>query len=192
MPRRPSYRPQRRRFFVACEGESEEGYVALLQRLADEAGLALYLDIRICRGGDPLAIVESAVRELNARRIRRGAYVGQAIFLDADRRGDVPGRTACADRLLHENGFHGIWSEPAFEALLLIHLPGCERLRPATTALALEQLQDQWAEYRKGMTASDLHTRLDRAAVERAAVVLPELREFFTKIQLLPLKAALR
>ena len=41
---------------------------------------------RPCRGGDPLAIVETAVSELKLRSRRRGAYVGQAILLDADRR----------------------------------------------------------------------------------------------------------
>ena len=33
--RRRAARPQRVRIFVGCEGESEQGYVALLQRLAD-------------------------------------------------------------------------------------------------------------------------------------------------------------
>ena len=185
MPRARGHKLQRRRFLVACEGDSEVGYAALLQRLAEESDLAIHLDIRNCHGGDPLTIVERAVRELSARKVRRGAYVGQAIFLDADRRDDVPDRTALADRLIVEHGFRGIWSEPAFEALLLKHLPGCERLRPATPVIAAQQLQERWQGYRKGMTANDLRARLDRAAVERAASVLPELREFLTEIQLL-------
>ena len=76
MPRGRGPRIQRRRFFVACEGESEGGYAALLQHLADESGLAIHLDIRTCHGGDPLAIVEAAVRELNSRRILRGGNIG--------------------------------------------------------------------------------------------------------------------
>ena len=185
MPRGRGHRIQRRRFFVACEGGSEGGYAALLQRLADESSLAIHLDIRKCHGGDPLAIVKGAVRELTTRRIRRGAYVGQAILLDADRRNDVPDRTMSADRLIRGNGFHAIWSRPAFEALLLKHIPECEQLRPATTAMSLQQLQDRWPEYRKGMTAGDLRRRLDLAAVKRAAVVIPELRAFLVDIGLL-------
>lgn len=185
MPRARGHILQRRRIFVACEGDSEVGYVALLQRLTDEAGLATHLDIRRCHGGDPLAIVETAVRELNIRRNRRGGYDGQAIFLDADRRDDVPDRTGRADRLILEHGFTAIWSEPAFEVLLLKHLDGCERLQPATSALALQQLQGRWPEYRKGMTANELRTRLDHAAVERATSVLPELHEFLVEIQLI-------
>ena len=185
MPRGRGHRIQRRRFFVACEGESEGGYAALLQHLADESNLAIHLDIRKCHGGDPLAIVEAAVRELNTRRIRHGAYVGQAILLDADRRNDVPDRTMSADRLIRGNGFHAIWSRPAFEALLLKHVPKCEQLRPATTAMSLQQLQDRWPEYRKGMTSGELRRRLDLAAVKRAAVVIPELRAFLVDIGLL-------
>ena len=185
MPRARGHILQRRRFLVACEGDSEFGYAALLQRLADDSGLAIHLDPRRCHGGDPLAIVEAAVSELHFRSTRRGAYAGQAIFLDADRRDDVPERTTLADQLILEHGFHVIWSEPAFEALLLKHIDGCERLRPPTTALALQQLQGRWPEYHKGMSASELGARLDHAAVERAAVVLPELRAFLTEIKLI-------
>ena len=73
MPRGRAHRPQRQRIFVACEGDSEMGYAALLQRRADEAGLAIHLDVRECRSGDPLKIVEKAVEELNSRGKRRGA-----------------------------------------------------------------------------------------------------------------------
>ena len=185
MPRARGHKLQRRRFLVACEGESEVGYAAFLGRLADASGLLLHLDIRRCHGGDPLAIVETSVRELNTRRSRRGGFDGQAIFLDADRRNDVPDRTAQADRLIREHGFTAIWSVPTFEVLLLKHLDGCEQLQPATSALALQQLHDHWPEYRKGMSANELTARLDHAAVARAATVFPALRAFLTEIQLL-------
>ena len=185
MPRARGYILQHRRFFVACEGESEVGYAALLQQLARDSGLSVHLDIRRCHGGDPLAIVETAVSELKLRSRQRGAFMGQAIFLDADRRDDVPDRTGRADRLILEHGFTAIWSEPAFEVLLLKHLDGCERLQPATSALALQQLQNHWRGYRKGMTAGNLRARLDRGSVERAASVLTGLREFLVEIQLL-------
>lgn len=185
MPRARGHKIQRRRIFVACEGESEVGYAAFLGHLADVSGLSLHLDIRRCHGGDPLAIIETAVRELNTRRTRRGGFDGQTIFLDADRRDDVPDRTVLADRLIREHGFTAIWSAPTFEVLLLKHLGGCEQLQPATSVLALQQLQARWPEYRKGMTANDLRTRLDHAAVERAASVMPELHEFLVEIQLI-------
>ena len=185
MPGRRGHRLQRQRFFVACEGDSEMGYAALLQRRADEARLPIHLDIRKYRGGDPLKIVEKAVEELISRGKRRGPYRGQAIFFDADRRDDSPSRTSKADRFIVINRFLAIWSQPAYEALLLKHIPGCEHLRPATTALALQQLQDHWPGYHKGMTVSELHSRVDLSAIKRAAVVIPHLRRFLLKIGLL-------
>ena len=184
MPPSHRYRQQRRRFFVGCEGNSEVGYAAFIRLLAEEAGLAVHLDVRKCQGGDPLAIVEAAVQELRRRKNRHGAYAGQAIFLDADRRGDIPDRTARADQLIREHEFRAIWSEPAFEALLLRHMPGCEQLKPATTALALQQLQDCWPRYGKAMTAKELRAKFDRAAVARAATVVPALRAFLDSIGL--------
>ena len=182
MPRRYGHRPQRRRVFVGCEGDSEAGYAAFIALLAEEAGLAVHLDIRKCRGGDPLAIVETAVSELRMRSNRHGAYAASAIFLDADRREDAPDRTARADQLLRDYGFHAIWSRPALEALLLKHFPGCERLEPATTALALRQLQGFWPGYRKGITANELRDELDASAVARAAAVVPALHAFLVSI----------
>ena len=184
MSRGRGHRIQRRRFFVACEGDSEGGYAAFLQRLADESGFAIHLDIRKYHGGDPLAIVQAAANDLSTRRIRRGEFAGQAIFLDADRRNDAPARTLLADRLILDDGFLAIWSQPAFESLLLKHIAGCEQLQPATTALALQQLQGRWPEYRKGMASHELRARFDRTAVSRAAAMIPELRAFLDLIGL--------
>ena len=186
MPRVYGHRPQRRRIFVGCEGESEVGYAAFIGLLAEEARLGLHLDIRKCRGGDPLAIVNTAVEDLRRRRNRHSAYAVQAIFLDADRRDDAPDRTARADRLIEEHGFHAIWAEPAFEALLLKHVSGRERLQPATTAMALRELQYCWPGYRKGMAAGELRNEFDRAAVARAAAVVPALGAFLELLGLLP------
>ena len=185
MPRRTAYRRQRRRFFVACEGDSEVGYAAFISLLAEESGLAVHLDIRRCRGGDPLAVVVTAVSELQTRRRRHGPYAGQAIFLDADRRDDAPGRTTEADQLIRNHGFCAVWSQPTLEAVLLRHLRGCQQSKPATATLALRRLQDCWPGYRKGMAARELRDELDLAAVVRAAAVMPELRKFLIAIGLL-------
>lgn len=185
MPRRYGHRPQRRRVFVGCEGDSEAGYAAFIGLLAEEVGLPVHVDIRKCRGGDPLAIVETAISELRVRSNRHGAYAIRAVFMDADRSKETPGRTARANRLLGDHRIHSVWSQPTFEALLLKHFRGRERLEPATTALAFRQLQDCWPRYRKGMSARELRTELDSAAVARAAAVVPELRRFLEVIGLL-------
>lgn len=182
MARRRAHRPQRRRIFVGCEGASEVGYVALIRLLAEEAGHFVHLDIHDCCGGDPLAIVETAVRVHDSRKARNGAYAARSIFLDADRRGNHPERSARAIQLARDNGFHAIWSKPVLEALLLRHFPRFERQQPATPDLALEALHGCWPEYRKGMAAKELREWLDCAAVARAADLEPELRKFLESI----------
>ena len=181
MARRQSFRRPRKRIFVGCEGESERGYAAFLSLLAQEADLLVHLDIRLCNGGDPLAIVETAVSEMRRRSRLRGAYVEKAIFLDGDRRRDVPDRATQADRLIQQSGLLAVWSQPALEALLLRHLPGCERLRPATSELALRELKRHWPQYVKAMPAREIRRQLDLVAVRRAAAVEaepPSLRKF--------------
>ena len=53
--------------------------------------------------------------------------------------------------------------------LFLRHLDGCMALRPTSSVRALEELQRRWPGYRKALSASELATRLDEAAVLRAA-----------------------
>jgi transcriptional regulator with XRE-family HTH domain len=62
--------------------------------------------------------------------------------------------------LRDEFEFHLIWARPCFEALLLRHLPGCQGLRPVTSAHALTDLRRVWPEYEKGMPALRLARKL--------------------------------
>jgi hypothetical protein len=53
----------RKRVFVGCEGESERSYIALLQQfMGIRAEFHLVNDV--LNGGDPLAIVDSAIKAL--------------------------------------------------------------------------------------------------------------------------------
>jgi hypothetical protein len=57
-------------------GASERSYGTLLQRLADDlSGLHVYLDLQDLRGGDPLAIVETACRKAKERARNHGAFI---------------------------------------------------------------------------------------------------------------------
>ena len=85
--------PPRRRFFLGCEGESEQSYGALLQSIADESlQLRVHLDLQLLGGGDPLAIVQAAVEKARARARNRGRFVRHAVLLDSDRHGHAPER----------------------------------------------------------------------------------------------------
>lgn len=177
--------PQRRRIFVGCEGESEGSYVALLGRLSEDRNCHVHLDRANLRGGDPLAIVEAAVREFRSRVRRRGPYAAQAVFLDADRRAIAPERAGLATDLATRFNITLIWQEPCHEAFLLRHLPDCERLRPPTAQAAMMELQRRWPDYEKAMPAVSLATRLSLDAVLRAAAVEASLRDFLIAIGLL-------
>lgn len=190
--RRRAARPQRVRIFVGCEGESEQGYIALLQRLADAAGLALHFDTVVLQpgGGDPLAIVELAVRRMKQRERQSGApYAHRAVLLDADKRGQQPRRDDRAGALAAVEAITLIWQEPCHEALLLRHLPGCTQLRPPQTPLACQQLVQRWPDYRKPMPAARLAHRIDVTSLMRVRNVEGALAGFLTTIGLLASEA---
>lgn len=180
--------PQRRRIFVGCEGESEQGYVALLARFAEEARLAVHLDAVLLQpgGGDPLALVERAAVQAAERGNRRGDYEGRFVLLDRDKYGQVPERDNRISVIVQAVGLHLIWQRPCHEALLLRHLEGCAQLKPPSTPVAMGQLQQRWAGYEKATPAARLADRLDRAALARAAQVEPDLATLLEAIGLIP------
>lgn len=177
--------PQRRRIFLACEGESEQSYGALLSRLIDVQHRRTYLDIVLVQpgGGDPLAIVERATRLMRERVRRFGAYAARAVLLDTDKLGLNPERDGRIEALAERDGLRLIWQKPCHEALLLRHLDGCAALRPVDTARAVDELQRRCGGYRKGMAAMRLATFIDARGVLRAAAVEPALDDFLTAIE---------
>jgi len=177
--------PQRRRIFVACEGESEQSYVALLARLIESHHRRVHLDIVLVQpgGGDPLAIVERAVRLLQDRVRRLGRYHAHAVLLDCDKLGLVPERDRQIAPLAARHRLHLIWQEPCHEAVLLRHIKGCERLRPADTQRAGEELRRRCPDYRKGMPALRLMAFIGADGVRRAARGEPALAAFLSLVE---------
>ena len=174
---RPNFR-QRKPIFVGCEGESERGYVTFLGRLAEQEGLAIQLDPVLLRpgGGDPCDLIEMAARKMAEKARTRGTrYIAKMVLLDNDLIGQAPARDARGMQAAIQCGLELIWQSPCHEAVLLRHLENCHTLRPPTTTIAREQLRQRWPAYEKGMAASQLASRLDLAAVRRAANVEPSL-----------------
>lgn len=174
--------PPRRRIFFGCEGEGEQGYGALLQRIAnDQPTPTIYLDVQVVKGGDPLAIVETAVQKEREQATRHGNFSVRAIFLDADRLGQSTARDDHIPALIGAR-FMLIWQRPCFEAFVLRHLPGCQALRPSVTALAQTALRQNWPEYRKPMTQLELAKRIGVDQIRAAATVEPDLAVFLQLI----------
>lgn len=176
MSKRPPTIPQRRRFFLGCEGQSEHSYGTLLQLLADELeGIPIYLDLQDLRGGDPLSIVQAAVARL-IRQIRlRGAFVASAVLLDADKLGQIPNRDAQIQPLAEQYQLLLVWQRPCHEALLLHHLPKCQTQMPQNSPNANSQLRSYWPDYEKPMSAKKLRDRIELRGVMLARTVEPEL-----------------
>lgn len=180
MNRRPN-RARRRRFFLGCEGESEQAYGALLQRLADAAGLSVHIVAKNLQpAGDPFALADKAARVFTSEE-RKGRFAFKAILLDTDTLVDVPAKGPEAQARLERDGFTAIWQEPNHEALLLRHFAGRERDQPQRDR-TMAALRAQWPDYRKNMPAADLLRMLSLEHVLRAASVTPNLMLFLRRI----------
>ncbi|MDR3753163.1 MAG: hypothetical protein P4K93_05430 [Terracidiphilus sp.] len=177
--------PQRARIYLGCEGQSEQSYGKCLNVIADTLGLPLFLDCDVLGGGDPLSLVERAIRGIHERVTKRGAFLHRAIILDTDKLGNAPERDGRVALLAQKHRIHLIWQHPCHEGFLLRHLPDQETMRPQTSELALEALKRIWPEYRKGMPAIELATWIHAQALRRAATVEADMRDFLAQIGLM-------
>lgn len=170
MPRRPRI-PRRKRFFVGCEGESEQGYAALLQGFANETGLAIHIDSKvISKAGDPLSLVERTVSVIDqGERGAKPPYVSRFLLLDTDQIGKNPHRDTTMRQIVRENNLTLVRQDCCFEAFLLRHFMGHENDRPPNAAIALDRLEGVWPQYRKGTSAQELAKHLTFEDVQRAA-----------------------
>jgi hypothetical protein len=183
MRRRPRIQP-RRPIFLGCEGMSEFGYGALLDRLARSiatAHLHIHSEILQPGAGDPLALVQRAAQRIADIERRRVPFAVKAVLLD--RGGDQ--KNVAAIRSARRNGIdHIIWQEPDHEAFLLRHLPGCHGRRPPRGA-TLAALRQEWPGYEKGMSAQALALRINIERVRVACSVENDLRLFLDRLGLL-------
>ncbi len=162
---------RRRRFFVGCEGESEQGYAALLQRFANETRLAIHIDARaLSNAGDPQSLVERAVAAIvQGERGARPPYVRRFLMFDTDQIGQNPNRDSRMLQIAQQNNLTLVRQDCCFEAFLLRHLQGYENDRPPDARVALNRLRGVWPQYRKGTPAQELAKRITLNDVQRAA-----------------------
>ncbi len=86
MRRNYQQKPQRRRFFFGCEGKSEQAYGQLLNKLAQELRVPVYLDVKSLTpgAGNPLALVKRAIKKIKQAEKVRTSYSKRFILLDQD------------------------------------------------------------------------------------------------------------
>lgn len=166
---------RRARIFLGCEGESEQGYGVLLQRLSDAESLKIHIVVKNLQpAGDPLALAEKAALHFEKEN-RKAPLIGKAILLDADRLVEPPDRGRRACELLQRAGFITIWQKPDHEGLLLRHFAGHDHDDPAR-GRSMAALQAVWPGYHKNMAAADLQRQLTLEHITRAAGVTQELK----------------
>jgi hypothetical protein len=183
--------PQRKRIYLGCEGPSEQSYGKRLGEIADSVGLHLWFDCDVLRpgGGDPLALIQLAVKHIREKVSKRGPYVHRAVLLDNDKLSQSTDRDRQIQALVATHKLCLIWQIPCHEGLLLRHLPGQETARPVTSDLADQALKRAKPEYQKPMPARSLAAWIDRPALLRAASVETDLCAF---LELIGLRACLR
>jgi len=174
---------RRARIFLGCEGESEQGYGAFLQRLTDAHELKVHIAVtNLQPAGDPLKLAKKAVLK-SAQEASKGGFIAKAIMLDTDRLADLRDGGREARELLSREGFITIWQRPDHEGFLFRHFQGRERHDPHPGS-SMAALQRVWPGYHKNMPAVDLRAKLDLDDVLRAAGVETELMKLLRVIGL--------
>ena len=186
MSRNYRQRPQRKRFFLGCEGKSEHAYGQLLNKLAQQLGIPVYLDVRTLTpgAGDPIALVKRAAKTIKQTEKKRTAYLQNFVLLDHDR---APAGSQIAedtDVLARGNNITLIWQRPCHEAFLLRHLQGHSDKKPLNSSESEKALIKAWPEYDKPMTRNQLGQRIGINEVRQAMGIEPELQTFLRAIGL--------
>lgn len=136
-------------------------------------------------GGDPLAIVDSAIKALRRDATKnRGAFVARFVLLDADLLGRDAERDARCVELAERHALQLIWQKPCHEALILRHLENCHDKRPPTTQASEQQLRREWPEYSKNCGRDRLSRRITPASLESVARYEPESAALLIRIGL--------
>ena len=145
--------------------------------LCDEFGLFVHLDPARMKGGDPLVLVQEALRQRRHSQAKAGVGHRRSLLLiDTDRLDDGSPRSREAARIAQAEGLLLIRQVPCFEGLLLrLHLDH-ERECPTTAQEAQHRLAQLWPDYGKPMTRSQLAVRFSLADLQRLAAVDGQIR----------------
>ena len=174
---------RRRVIFIGVEGKSDRAFVRFLQRVCDEAGLHLHLDVKSATGGDSLQVVDHARRRLVRHPDRRSLKV-RLVLLDSDRleQDRRAGRDALAEA--SRRRLEVVLMTPNLEGLLVRLHEGHETHRIGAGDAEV-QLRRLWPEYDKGsLSADQLTGRFTLADLTRAVRHDPQLRKLLDALGL--------
>lgn len=155
---------RRRRIFVGAEGESERAFVAWLQRLCDDEGRHLHLDVFVAGGGDGASVVEYCAKVIR----KKGPYARRLVLLDSDRLAEDRRNGRDPEPVATRTKIDLVFLRPNLEGLILRLHEGQETRKPARESVA-NDLKKLWPDYRKPPSADDLEGRFGIDDLRRAA-----------------------
>ena len=174
--------PQNRPVFVAGEGLSEQGYGRWIGRLGAVYGVPIAVRAEGLHGGDPLDLVNQAVRKLRIAERRGAKYPIRSLFLDHDTFGKNPENDQLAIEIAQDKGFFLIQQMPCHEGFLLAHFDDCPNPIPNNPPEAMAILKQIWPNYSKGMDAIRYGSVLSVGHLERARQRVRELDDLLSAI----------
>ncbi len=172
-------RPQRKRVFLGCEGDSERSYGAWLQAVAEDYKIHITIDTYPDTGGgnQPYDIIERCMLEMLHREKQYGPYIARAILLDSDNIKNDPNRNNNAIQQARAKNIQVILQDFEHEAFLLRHIAGHEHTQP-NKGEGRAALQAAWPKYRRKFGKVQLYDKFGLEDLRRVCTVEPELREF--------------
>ena len=156
--------PRRRRIFVGTEGESERAFAAWLQRLCDDEGRHLHLEIFVAGGGDGAGVAEHCAKALR----KNEPHDRRLVLLDSDRLAEDRRNGRDPAPVSARAGIELVLLEPNLEGLILRLHEGQETRKPAPGSVE-NDLKKLWLGYRKWASADDLERRFGVDDLRRAA-----------------------
>lgn len=174
---------QRKRIFIAGEGDSEQSFVKWLQRLSDQNGLHVHLDCQPLGGGGYKTMLKKATREQKRKERHKAVFSILLVDSDRDERGDDGWSI---EQLKHEALKHNIiicLQTPNQEGILLRMISGNERSKP-NAANVQKSLRSVWSDYKKPVDAQTLATKFLLEDLIRLAHFDTELKELLSMIGL--------
>ena len=171
------FRKRRKTIFIACEGESEQGYVAMLQHFADADGLHVHLQNPVPGGtGNAQTLVSKANEIVRKEQQLNGVnFFSRYIILDTDGSGVAEAKDL--RKQASEAEVKLVFQDCCFEAFLLRHFEAKKDAEPPNAAEAKKQLKKVWKGYRKALSAQELMKKLNLDMV-RSAAMRPQNRDF--------------
>jgi len=176
-------RPQLKRVFLGCEGDSERSYGAWLQAVAEDYKIPVPVDTYpdIGGGNQPCDIIERCISEMLQREARYGSYFSRAILLDSDNIDNDPNRNYAAIQQAETQNVKILLQVFEHEAFLLRHIAGHEHTRP-NKGEGRTALQTAWPEYRRKFGKVQLYDKFVLEDLRRVCTIEAELREFLRSI----------